>query len=80
MGYASFDRADTLPGEREMDQAEKTEVLAIDIPEAGRMAGLSPQRSYAAVREGLIPVIRVGKSRMKVPLKPWIAKLNGETA
>ena len=62
-----------------MEKLEKADVLAVDIPVAGAMAGLSPQRSYAAAREGFIPVIKISKGRQKVPLKRWLAKLNGET-
>lgn len=53
------------------------EPLVIDVPTAGAMAGLSRVRSYAAVKDGSMPVIRVA-GRMKVPLKAWRAKLNGE--
>jgi len=63
-----------------MEKVEAPEVLAVDVPVAGAMAGLSRQRSYAAVREGFIPVIRVGKSRQKVPLARWRAILNGEVS
>jgi hypothetical protein len=63
-----------------MDDLEKPEPLVVDIPAAGAMAGLSPQRSYAIARLGLMPVVKVGKGRMKVPLKRWRAILNGDVA
>jgi len=63
-----------------MDQLEKPEVLAVDIPVAGAMAGMNTARSYAAAREGFMPIIKVSKGRRKVPLAKWRAILNGETA
>jgi hypothetical protein len=63
-----------------MEKVKEPEVLAVDIPVAGAMAGMSPQRSYAAAREGIIPVVMVGKSRRKVPLARWRAILNGDAA
>lgn len=55
----------------------RAEPLVVDVPVAGAMAGLSRVRSYAAVKDGSMPSVRIG-GRIKVPLKPWIAKLNGE--
>ena len=43
------------------------------------MAGLSRVRSYAAAKDGSLPTIKVA-GRLKVPLKAWKAKLNGEAA
>jgi hypothetical protein len=61
------------------DQPEQTiEVLTVDVPIAGAMAGLSRQRSYVAAKEGSMPTIKVA-GRLKVPLKAWRSKLNGET-
>ena len=61
----------------ERNQTEKPEVLAIDVPAAGAMAGMSRIRSYVAAKDGSMPTIRVA-GRLKVPLKAWRAKLNGE--
>jgi hypothetical protein len=61
-----------------MDQLEKAEVLAVDVPVAGAMAGLSKQRSYDAARTGFMPTVKVSKGRVKVPLAKWRAILNGE--
>jgi hypothetical protein len=61
-----------------MEKLQRPEPLAIDVPVAGAMAGLTPARSYAAAREGYIPTIRVSKGRKKVPLARWRAILNGE--
>jgi hypothetical protein len=63
-----------------MEKLEKADVLAVDIPVAGAMAGMSPARSYAAAREGFMPIIKVSKGRQKVPLAKWRAILNGEAA
>jgi hypothetical protein len=61
-----------------MEKIEKPEVLAVDVPVAGAMAGMNPARSYAAAREGFMPIIRVSKGRQKVPLAKWRAILNGD--
>jgi hypothetical protein len=63
-----------------MDQMMKPdEVLVVDVPTAGKMAGLSRQGSYNAAIRGDMPVITIGGLK-RVPLKAWRAKLNGETA
>lgn len=62
-----------------MDHSESSEPLVVDVPTAGAMAGLSRERAYAAVRDGSMPAIKVA-GRLKVPLKAWKAKLNGEAA
>ena len=53
--------------------------LVVDVPEAGAMAGLSRVRSYAAAKDGSMPTIKVA-GRLKVPLKAWKAKLDGDAA
>ena len=63
-----------------MEQLQKSEPLAVDVPEAGEMAKMNVQQSYRAAREGFMPVIRVGKGRVKVPLAKWRAILNGEAS
>jgi hypothetical protein len=60
-----------------MDQM-KPEVLVVDVPEAGAMAGLSRQGSYNAAKRGDIPLIKIG-GLYKVPLKKWRAILSGES-
>ena len=60
-----------------MEQIEKSEVLVASVPEAGKMAKLSYQRSYAAAKDGSMPTIRIA-GRQWVPLKKWRAILNGE--
>ena len=42
------------------------ERLTYDVPEAGRLLGLSRNGAYAAAKAGLIPVLNVGR-RMLVP-------------
>ena len=51
--------------------------LTYTVVEAGRMAGLSRNAAYEAVKRGEIPTITFG-SRIRVLGKPWRAKLNGE--
>jgi hypothetical protein len=70
----------SLPGENMDNKLERPEPLVVDIPVAGAMAGMSPARSYAAVRDGFMPIVRISKDRMKVPLKRWTAILNGEVS
>jgi predicted cation transporter len=57
----------------------QAEPLVVNVAEAGAMAGLSKVRAYAAAKDGSMPTIVVA-GRMKVPLKAWKAKLNGEPA
>jgi excisionase family DNA binding protein len=40
--------------------------LTYDVPEAGRLLGLSRNGAYAAAKAGLIPVLNIGR-RMLVP-------------
>jgi excisionase family DNA binding protein len=42
------------------------ERLTYDVPEAGRLLGLSRNGAYAAAKAGLIPVLNIGR-RMLVP-------------
>ena len=58
-------------------EAQPEPPLVVDVPVAGAMAGLSRVRSYAAAKDGSMPTIRVA-GRLKVPLKAWKARLNGE--
>ena len=62
-----------------MERTENIEPLVVDVPTAGEMAGLNRVRAYAAARDGSMPTIKVA-GRLKVPLKAWRAKLNGEAA
>jgi hypothetical protein len=61
------------------DPVRKAEPLVVDVPVAGAMAGLSRVRSYAAVKDGSMPTIKVA-GRLKVPLKAWKKILDGEAA
>lgn len=56
MKFASLTEAAKGPDER----------LTYDVPEAGRLLGLSRNGAYAAAKAGLIPVLNVGR-RMLVP-------------
>jgi excisionase family DNA binding protein len=46
--------------------ADAAERLTYDVPEAGRLLGLSRNGAYAAAKAGLIPVLNIGR-RMLVP-------------
>jgi excisionase family DNA binding protein len=46
--------------------ADADERLTYDVPEAGRLLGLSRNGAYAAAKAGLIPVLNIGR-RMLVP-------------
>ncbi len=51
--------------------------LAVSVPEAGRMLGLSRSSTYVAVQRGEIPSVRVG-GRVLIPLRRLEALINGE--
>lgn len=61
-----------------MDRSE-AERLTVSVPEAGAMDELSRVQSYMAAKRGDIPTIVIN-GRLRVPLKKWRAKLNGESA
>jgi hypothetical protein len=59
------------PGDRrsrrtDASAAEKSadERLTYDVPEAGRLLGLSRNGAYAAAKAGLIPVLNVGRRKL----------------
>ena len=54
--------------------ASKKDSLVYEVPEAGAMARLNKNASYAAAKRGDIPTIRFGKL-LKVPKKAWDKKL-----
>jgi excisionase family DNA binding protein len=45
---------------------EAGERLTYDVPQAGKLLGLSRNAAYAAAKAGLIPVLNIGR-RMLVP-------------
>lgn len=51
--------------------------LALSIPQAGRMAGLSRAKAYQAARQGLIPTLDFG-GRKIVPKATWLRMLGIE--
>jgi hypothetical protein len=53
--------------------------LVLDVPIAGKAAGLSRSRSYAAAADGSMPTIEIA-GRKKVPRIAWLKKLAGEAA
>jgi hypothetical protein len=50
------------------------EALSLSIPDAGRMAGLSRNGSYAAAQRGEIPTLQFGRLK-RVPRLVWLRKL-----
>jgi Helix-turn-helix domain len=42
----------------------ESERLTYDVPEAGRLLGLSRNGAYAAAKAGLIPVLNVGRRKL----------------
>jgi excisionase family DNA binding protein len=61
-----------------MDKAGE-ERRTIDVPEAGRILGLSRNAAYDAAARGDIPTIRIGK-RLLVPKAALDRMLGGEAA
>ena len=57
--------------------AEQTERLTLTPQEAAPMVPMGINQMYAAIREGKIPSLRVGR-RILIPRKKFIAMLNGE--
>ena len=50
-----------------------------DVEEAGRLAGISRNHAYEAVKSGEIPSIKIG-NRILVPREKWDRILAGEKA
>lgn len=63
--------------ERARRARQSTGRLVYNVPEAGKMAGLTRNGSYEAARNGSIPTIKFGKLR-KVPAAAWERMLAGE--
>jgi excisionase family DNA binding protein len=45
-------------------------MLTLSVPEAGQLAGIGKNASYAAARRGEIPVIKLG-GKYRVPAAKW---------
>ena len=60
------------------ESTESTEIVrqTVSVGEAAKMLGISKNSAYKAVREGEIPVIRLGYRRV-VPLAAINRMLNG---
>lgn len=56
-------------------QTEAKPTMSVD--EAALVAGIGLNQMYAAVREGTIPSLRIGR-RILIPRKKFMALLNGE--
>ena len=54
----------------EFENEQTEEPLTLSIPDAGSMAGLAKNGSYAAARRGEIPVIKFG-GKLRVPAAKW---------
>ena len=52
--------------------------LAVDVPEAGALLGLSRNSAYAAAQNGQLPTLRVGR-RLIVPVSALLELLNVES-
>ncbi len=50
--------------------------LAVSVPEAARLLGLSRSTTYTAVKNGDIPSVRVG-GRILVPMNRLLALIEG---
>ncbi|MCZ9884058.1 helix-turn-helix domain-containing protein [Arthrobacter sp. B2a2-09] len=57
--------------------AEKQQPLTLSPREAAPMVPMGINQFYAAVREGVVPSLRIGNS-IRIPRKKFIAWLNGE--
>jgi excisionase family DNA binding protein len=63
---------------KEQAQLNTRERRTITVPEAGEMLGIGRNQAYEAAARGEIPVIRIGKKRMVVPLPAFERMLRGE--
>lgn len=59
-----------------MDTADKP---TLTVEEAAKLAGVGVNQTYAAVREGTIPSLRIGR-RILIPRKKFVAMLEGTDA
>lgn len=58
-----------------MEETQSVKPLTVD--EAAALAGIGRNQFYAAVRDGCIPSLRIGRS-IRIPRKKFIAWLEGE--
>lgn len=59
--------------------SEQQEPLTLSPKEAAPMVPMGINQFYAAVREGVVPSLRIGKS-IRIPRKKFIAWLEGNAA
>ena len=54
--------------------------LTITVPEVARLLGVSRMTAYAAVRDGTIPSLRIGRRVLisRAALDRWLAKTDGD--
>lgn len=62
-----------------MEKETKEERLTITIPQAAKRLGIGRNQGYEAAARGEIPIIRIGRKRMVVPLAAFERMLRGET-
>jgi len=56
-------------GRRPAERRRRASPLLMTVPEAGRKYfGLGKNASYDAARQGIIPTIKTGKKRQRVPV------------
>ena len=63
---------------RQMAITPTSDAIVISVIEAARLAGISRQSAYEAVRRGEIPTIRIGR-RILVPKAKLLRILSGES-
>ncbi|WP_400158524.1 helix-turn-helix domain-containing protein [Arthrobacter sp. BPSS-3] len=58
---------------------QQEESPTLTVAEAKEIAGIGMSQMYAAIKEGTIPSLRIGR-RILIPRKKFMALLNGEAA
>lgn len=64
---------------KEEKMPEEQEALTLSPREAAAMVPMGINQFYAAVREGVVPSLRIGKS-IRIPRRKFIAWLEGDAA
>ena len=54
------------------------EQLTLPVPEAARLAGVSPGSLYRWIRDGDFPAVRIGPRTVRVRTSDLLAMLEGE--
>jgi excisionase family DNA binding protein len=61
-----------------MKEEVEQERLTITIPQAAKRLGIGRNQGYEAAARGEIPIIRIGRKRMVVPLAAFERMLRGD--